>query len=104
MSRKVAFLAQARQLVLSVNHMFNIDMYPDPVCGKSACLAQLVKVCPAKYGSSISLLPDSDRVSTLHTCFFSLCNDADMKHMCKNQLCAQMMCTCFLRLRACDLQ
>ncbi len=82
MTRKVALLAQAPQLVLSVNHMYNIDVYPDPVCGKSTCLAQLLKVCPAKCGSSMSLLLDSDCVSTLHACFFSLCNDADMEHTC----------------------
>ncbi len=46
MIRRVAFLVQARQLVQSVDHVNNTDKYPD--CARYACLAQLLKVCPAE--------------------------------------------------------
>jgi len=32
--------------------MYNIDVYPNPVCTKYACLAQLLKVCPAESASA----------------------------------------------------
>ncbi len=48
---RVAFLAQAPQLVLSVKHIYNTDVYPNPICAKYTCLAQLLKVCPAESGN-----------------------------------------------------
>ncbi len=96
MTRKVALLAQAPQLVLSVKHIYNnvIGVYLDLVCTKYACLAQPLKVCPTESGLSTSLLLDC--VCTLHACAFSLCNDASMEHTCWNQLCVHQVCASFL--------